>query len=105
MFAKLAALIIGIALTAGALLAARQVRTQAAHELAQARIRVMRLDHERLKIRAQIAERIAPDRIQEMASRLTPLKPIAGEFPAPPLPSPPATIARVPDAPRPDTRR
>lgn len=95
MFAKVAALIVGIALTASALLAARQIRTQSAHELAQSRIRVMRLDNERLKLRADIAERITPDHIQEMASRLSPLKPIAGEFPAPPLTT--STLAQRPD--------
>jgi hypothetical protein len=85
MFAKLAVLIVGIALTASCLLAARQMRTQAAHELAQARLRVMKLDNERWKLRSDIASRITPEHVQEMASRLSPLKPIAGEFPAPPL--------------------
>jgi hypothetical protein len=83
MFAKLVVLIIGIGLTASCLLAARQMRTQAAHELAQARLRVMKLDNERWKLRSDIAARITPEHVQEMASRLSPLKPIAGEFPAP----------------------
>jgi multidrug resistance efflux pump len=83
MFAKLAVLIVAFALTASALLAARQLRTQTAHELAQARLRVMRLDNERWKLRAQIAGLITPEHVTEMASRNTPLKPLAGEFPVP----------------------
>jgi cell division protein FtsL len=83
MFLKLAALICGIAITACALLAARQLRTQTAHELSQARLRVMRLDNERWKLRSEIASLITPEHIKEMASRQTPLKPIAGEFATP----------------------
>ncbi|MEX2218890.1 MAG: hypothetical protein WD749_09030 [Phycisphaerales bacterium] len=92
MFAKIAVLIVSAALTAGALLASRQMRTQAAHELAQSRLRVMRLDNDRSKLRAEIAARLTPQHIQEMASRLTPLKPVAGEFPSP-LPAPPSYAA------------
>lgn len=114
MFARLVVLILGVGVIACGLLAARQVRTQAAHELAQARLRVMKLDSERAKLRSEIASRVTPDRIQEMASRLTPLKPIAGEFPAPiqvpapapaPQPSGPppgrtGTLASLPTRPR-----
>jgi hypothetical protein len=87
MFAKLVVLILGVSVTACGLLAARQVRTQAAHELAQSRLRVMHLDNARSKLRAEIASLVTPEHVQEMASRITPLKPIAGEFPAPILPT------------------
>ena len=103
MFSKLAVLIVGVALTASCLLAARQMRTQAAHELAQARLRVMRLDNERWKLRAEIASRITPEHIQEMAARQTPLKPIAGEVPTPQYPSPVPQPAPV--RPHQETRR
>jgi hypothetical protein len=83
MFAKFAVLIVGLALVAAGLLAARQVRTQCAHELAQARVRVMRLDQERWKLRAEIAGLITPANVSEMAARQSPLKPLAGEFPPP----------------------
>ena len=83
MFAKFAVLIVGLSLVAAGLLAARQVRTQCAHELAQARVRVMRLENERWKLRAEIAALITPEHVTEMAGRQTPLKPLAGEFPAP----------------------
>jgi hypothetical protein len=74
----------------------------------------MKLDNERWKLRADIAARITPERIQDMASRLSPLKPIAGEFPAPPLVaaspsapgiSPPPVIAAVPPHTRPGGHR
>jgi hypothetical protein len=114
MFAKIAVLIVGIGMAASCLLAARQVRTQAAHELAQTRLRVMKLDNERWKLRSDIASRITPEHVQEMASRLSALKPIAGEFPAPVLVEPPAPtqptglpprIAAALPRPRQDARR
>jgi hypothetical protein len=114
MFPKIAVVIVGIALAASCLLAARQMRTQAAHELAQARLRVMKLDNERWKLRSDIASRITPEHVQEMASHLSPLKPIAGEFPAPVLVQappqteliglPPRVAAATPHA-RQDARR
>ena len=100
MFQKLAVLIVGIALTASCLLAARQMRTQAAHELAQSRLRVMKLDNERWKLRSDIASRITPEHVQEMASRLSPLKPIAGEFPSPQLTVAPVQAAPAGSGPR-----
>jgi type II secretory pathway pseudopilin PulG len=102
MFPKLAVLIVAVAATAASLLAARQMRTQAAHELAQTRLRVMRLDQQRAKLRSEIASRITPEHVQEMASRQSPLKPIAGEFPLPPSPS---LIASVPAGSTQEARR
>lgn len=81
MFAKVAAIILAIGLCACALLAARQMRTQAAHELAEARLRVMQRDNELWRLRAQIAARVTPQKIQQLAAKLTPLKPISADGP------------------------
>jgi hypothetical protein len=59
-----------------ALLALRQTRVQAAHELAEARLRVLQRDNELWRIRARIAERVTPERVQEVATRLNPLRPV-----------------------------
>lgn len=79
MFGKLAVLIIGLGLIACSLLAIRQMRTQAAHELAQARLRAVRVDQDAARLRAAISTHVSPDRVLEMASRNHLLKPLAGE--------------------------
>lgn len=83
MVAKVAAVILAIGVCACILLAARQLRTQAAHELAEARLRVMQRDNELWRLRSQIAARVTPQRVQQMAAGLTPLKPIGIEPPQP----------------------
>lgn len=67
MFAKLAIIIVAIGLTACGLLAMRQARLQATHELAQAQLRIAREDERLLTLHARIAERITPERILELA--------------------------------------
>lgn len=84
MFAKVAALILAIGLCACALLAARQLRTQAAHELAESRLRGMQRDNELWRLRSQIAALVTPQRVQELASQISPFKPIAAEPAGPP---------------------
>lgn len=79
MLAKLAALIICMSLCACALLAARQMRMQAAHELTESRLRIMKHDNDLRRVRARIASRITPERIERMASEMQPLQPIAAE--------------------------
>jgi hypothetical protein len=81
--AKLTVLVLGIAVCAGALLAARQMRMQAAHELTEARLRVMKHDNELFRLRAQIAGRITPEQIEQMATEVAPLKSIASDIPPP----------------------
>ncbi len=66
MFAKLVALILGFGACGGGLLAMRQSRLQAAHELAEARLRVERHELRVRELRAQIAERITPERVLEI---------------------------------------
>ncbi len=65
MFAKLVALILAFGACGGGLLAMRQSRLQAAHELAEARLRIERHDLRVRELRAQIAERITPERVLE----------------------------------------
>ena len=79
MFGKLAVLIVGTGLCACALLGARQMRTQAAYEMAQARLRAVRIDEDVSRVRAVISAHVNPERVLEMAARLNPLKPLAGE--------------------------
>lgn len=96
MFAKVAVLIIAIGLCACALLAARQLRIQAAHELAEARLRLMQRDNELWRLRAQIAARVTPEHVQALASRLNSLKPIAADVP---LVAPRGPLANAPQEP------
>lgn len=95
MFAKIVVVIVSLGLCAAALLSLRQMRTQAAHELAEARLRVLQRDNELWRLRAQIAERVTPERIQELAAKLRPLKPVGGD-----LLQPPVFAGPVQDSPR-----
>lgn len=76
MFGKLAVLIVSLGLIAASLLAIRQMRTQAAHELAQARLRAVRIDEDVAKFRAVISAHVSPERVLEMASRNHLLRPL-----------------------------
>jgi hypothetical protein len=64
--AKLATIIVAIGLTACGLLAMRQARLQAAHELAQAQLRIARVDERLLTLHAQIADEITPGQIRDL---------------------------------------
>src|SRR5437870_945516 len=59
-------------LIAGVLLAVRQQRIQAAHELARAQTRLMELDRVLLRLRLQIAAKITPDQVERRAGALSP---------------------------------
>ena len=78
-FANIVVVILALGLCAAALLSLRQMRTQAAHELAEARLRVLQRDNELWRLRAQIAERITPERIQELTARIHPTRPVDTE--------------------------
>lgn len=96
-------LIISLGGCAAVLLAARQARVQAAHDLAEARLRIVQRDNELWRLRARIAALVTPQHVQRIAAALTPLKPIAPELdqallpreervvqgPQPPLRAPP----------------
>lgn len=80
MFARLLAVILTLGVCACVLLAARQARIQAAHDLAEARLRIVRRDQELWKLRARIAAHVTPERVQRLAGGLTPLRPIVPEI-------------------------
>lgn len=81
MFAKLVVLILSLALGACALLAARQMRTQAAHELATARLRILECDARLWLLRARIASMVTPDQVESLAARMGGLQPMIFESP------------------------
>jgi hypothetical protein len=78
--ARVIVLIVSLGGCAAVLLAARQARVQAAHDLAEARLRIVERDHELWRVRARIAARVTPQHVQQVAAALTPLKPIAPEL-------------------------
>ena len=83
MFGKIVAMIVALGLCAAGLLTVRQLRTQAAHELAQTRLRIMAQENELRRVKAQIAARVTPEHVKAMAGRIGRLKPIMSEVPAP----------------------
>jgi hypothetical protein len=101
-FGKIAVLIVSAGLCACALLAARQMRTQAAYELAQSRLRALRIDEDVARVRAVIATCVSPERVLEMAARVNPLKPLAREHRPVEQPAQLPRVARNDPAPRRD---
>lgn len=79
MFAKLLTLILCVGVLAGVLLALRQARVQAAHDLADLRLMHAQQDREMRAVRAGIARMVTPDAVRRMAQRLGPLKIIEPE--------------------------
>jgi hypothetical protein len=75
-FGKLFLLILCVGVIAGVLLVNRQLRIQCAHELADAQRRVAQHDRTLWRLRAEIASRVTPERVQAAASRLGKLVPI-----------------------------
>ena len=70
MFAKLLIAILVAAATAGALLVNRQVRLDAAHEMARLHTRLTEGERELWKLRGRIAERCRPDRLRRSTDHL-----------------------------------
>ena len=94
MFGKVAVLIVCAGVCACALLAARQMRTQAAYEMTQSRLRAVRVDEDVARLRALISACVSPERVLEMAARRNPMKPLAaGPDPAPPVAAKPVPAA------------
>lgn len=73
---KLAFCVVALVGISGALLTIRQMRTQAAHEFASLRLRVMQVDEYSKRLRADISKHIGPD---ELHQRLAELDAKAGE--------------------------
>lgn len=67
---KLALSIVALAAIAASLLTIRQLRTQAAHEFASLRLRVMRVDEASGRLRADIARHIGPAELRERLAEL-----------------------------------
>jgi len=78
-FAKIVALILSLGIIACALLAVRQARVQAFHELTQTRLRIRTQDEQLWKLRAAIAARVIPEHVHEMAASISELKPVVGD--------------------------
>jgi len=78
-FGKLVFLIVSVGIIAGVLLVNRQLRIQSAHELANAQRRVAEHDRTLWRLRAEIASRVTPERVQVLASRLGTLLPISDD--------------------------
>jgi hypothetical protein len=89
-FGKIVALILSLGIFACALLAVRQARIQAFHELTQTRLRIRAQDERLWELRTQIAARVTPDHIHEMAAARRKLKPMLDDRPGDPRPLPPA---------------
>lgn len=67
---KLAFSVVALAAIAASLLTIRQLRTQAAHEFASLRLRVMRVDEASGRLRADIARHIGPAELRERLAQL-----------------------------------
>lgn len=81
-------MIVSLALIAGALLAVRQQRIMAAHEMVRSHQRIVRYEHDLWRLRIEIAQRLAPGRIEQIAASLGPLRPAPPEGTIDPLVSP-----------------
>jgi septal ring factor EnvC (AmiA/AmiB activator) len=68
-FAKLCLLILVFGSCSGGVLAMRQSRLQAAHELAESRLRVREHEQRLRELRAQIASLSNPERVRELGAR------------------------------------
>lgn len=79
MFAKLVLVIVTAGGAACGLLAMRQARLQAAHELAQVQFRIARHDQTLWAVRSRIASMVTPSRVQELASGIGPMRPLLAE--------------------------
>lgn len=76
MFARLITLILSIGFAACVLLTLRQHRLQAAHELAEVARRIDEHDRVLWRLRVEVAGRVTPQRVYQLARMLGPLAPI-----------------------------
>lgn len=73
MFAKLAAVILTIGAVAATLLAARQQRLYAVHESVEAMRRIAEHDRTLWRLRGEIAARVTPGKVRQLADDFGPL--------------------------------
>lgn len=95
MVAKGVAVVLAVGAGACALLALRQQRLQAAHELTQAQIRIREMDERLWLLRARIAQRVTPEHVHAMAASMGRLRPMIDS----PALSPEPTLARIEETP------
>lgn len=83
MFVKLSAVVLSVGVCACGLLALRQQRLQAAHELTQAQLRIRQQDEKLWTLRTRIASEVTPQKIEKLAAGFGQLRPMIAE-PRPP---------------------
>lgn len=88
MFGKVAIVVIGLGAASASLLALRQQRLQAAHELAKAQLRIERQDEELWKVRSRIASLVNPQNVEMMASEISELHALVPDAPDASVPPP-----------------
>ncbi|MDX2116691.1 MAG: hypothetical protein SFY96_00740 [Planctomycetota bacterium] len=93
-FARACVAVLALGACGCTLLALRQARLQAAHDLAKTQLDIQRADEQLWKLRAQIADRVTPIRVEEMAVELTNLRPLL----AMPAPKPETKQPETPDS-------
>lgn len=76
LFAKLVLVVVTLGACACALLALRQSRLQAAHELARIQLRMREHDERLWRERIEIARRVTPRHVEIMSVVLGPMRPI-----------------------------
>lgn len=101
---KLIALVLIAAATAAGLLAVRQRRVDAAHDLARVQAAIAEHDQALWRLRLDIAARVRPEDVRELASRLGGLTPILKQNCPPPAPDRQIAAAGAPPAGRPTGR-
>ncbi len=79
MFVRVLVLILGMGATGVAMLAIRQQEHLAGHELARTRLEIMRIEDERRRIRAALAQDLSPIQVRMLSETLGPLMPPAFE--------------------------
>lgn len=77
MLAKIVFLIVSMATIACTVLAIRQSRLQTASEIVQAQVRINAMDERLAALRIAVAERVAPEKVREMAADMADLIPLA----------------------------
>lgn len=76
MFWKLVVCLLAIGVMGCSLLAMRQARLQAAHELAQTQLRIRGCDERLFKLRTQIGAMVRPEDVRSLVSGMATLKPL-----------------------------
>lgn len=79
MFAKIVVLILSMGVLAAGVLANRQQRIQAAHDLAESQRKLVEHDRALWELRLKIAARITPERVETAARRLGDMQTIRSE--------------------------